>query len=88
MLTMRTLKTAALCSALALGLAACEGRYGPERVDADEPTLTYTFDGSERELEQARFDAEDECRDAYGRDADLVETYEDGDRYVAIFECD
>ena len=54
----------------------------------DQPTFTYTFDGSEEELQEARFDAEEECRERYGRDADLVETYRDGDEVVAIFECD
>ena len=89
MTTIRSLKTASIVGALALGLAACQAPRGPERVDSAEPTLTYTFDGSERELEEARFDAEDECREQYGRDADLVDTYrEDDDTYIAIFECD
>lgn len=87
MLTAKPLMTAAVLGTLGLGLAACHA-HGPERVGASEPTLTYTFDGSERELEQARFDAEEECRERYGRDADLEETYRDGDRYVAVFECD
>jgi hypothetical protein len=89
MTTIHSLKTAGIVGALALGLTACNANRGPERVDSAEPTLTYTYDGSERELEQARFDAEDECREEYGRDADLVDTYRDGeDTYIAVFECD
>ncbi|MEX0922535.1 MAG: hypothetical protein WDZ84_07150 [Rhodovibrionaceae bacterium] len=89
MLTIHSLKTVALCGALTLGLAACAAQdRGPNRVGEDQPTFTYTFDGSERELQEARYDAEDECRDRYGRDSDLIETYQDGDDYIAVFECD
>lgn len=89
MQTPKTIKAGAVLGALALGLSACAAHdHGPERVREDQPTFTYTFDGSEEELQEARFDAEEECRERYGRDADLVETYRDGDEVVAIFECD
>lgn len=88
MFTAKSFTTAALCGALTLGLAACAQDRGPVRIDSNAPTITYTFDGSEDELQEARYDAEDECRERYGRDSDLVETYRDGDDYVAVFECD
>ncbi len=89
MTAIQSLKTAGLGGVLLLSLAACAAQdRGPKRVDSDAPTLTYVFDGSERELQEARYDAEEECRDRYARDADLVETYRDGDEVVAIFECD
>ena len=79
---MRQLWTGLLLASLA-ALPACAGG----RMDATEPTVSYSFD-DEDEYQLVAEKADDYCEDEYARDAVLVDQDEDDDGdYEATFAC-
>lgn len=55
-------------------LGACAMQPAPSRVDQSEPTVSYQYDGSDDQLDQASDDADEYCMERYGVSADLVDT--------------
>lgn len=55
-------------------LAACAMQPAPSRIDHSAPTVSYQYDGSDYQLDQAGEDADEYCMERYGVSADLVDT--------------
>lgn len=80
----RTAKALIPATMVAVLMAGCESP-GPQKIDGQNPTVTYKYDPGEGA--EAQLNAEKHCQHNYQRKAHVLNSQRRGRKRIVTFEC-